>query len=130
MVQFVKEGTITLAVVVETQHKVAKMLESFIVFRKTADETHKGVQFLKEDSERLKTLSKIRDALRVPPMVRFDTKTTQTCMNHVTKCLEGTGSWIWEHDAYKVGEHPRTRTYLTCSFYRAPGPLARPQPAP
>lgn len=101
------EGTVTLAVVVETQHDVALLLEQFIIFGKTAEETQqavqetqKGVQALKDDADRIKTLIKIRDTLGVPSTVRLDTNSTQTCNDIVDKCLDGTGSWIWAHEAY------------------------------
>ncbi|OHE99024.1 hypothetical protein CORC01_05714 [Colletotrichum orchidophilum] len=80
------EGTVTLAVVVETQ--------------KAAQETHKGVQSLTDDADRTKTLTKIRDNLGVQSTVRLDTNTTQTVTTISDKCFNGTGSWIWTHDAY------------------------------
>ncbi|KAK1480681.1 hypothetical protein CTAM01_14243 [Colletotrichum tamarilloi] len=80
------EGTVTLAVVVETQ--------------RAAQETHKGVQSLTDDADRTKTLTKIRDNLGVPSTVRLDTNTTQTVTTISDKCFNGTGSWIWTHEAY------------------------------
>ncbi|KAL7794357.1 hypothetical protein V8C37DRAFT_415219 [Trichoderma ceciliae] len=110
------EGTITLAVVVETQQDVALMFEHFIIFGKTAEETHqtvqetqKGVQALKDDADRMRTLIKIRDTLGVPSTVRLDTSTTQTCSDIVDKCLEGTGSWIWTHEAYVAWTAPQAK---------------------
>ncbi|KAL7941231.1 hypothetical protein V8C42DRAFT_335700 [Trichoderma barbatum] len=101
------EGTVTLAVVVETQQDIALLLEQSIVFGKTAQETHqavqetqKGVQALKDDVDRMRTLIKIRDTLGVPSTVRLDTNTTQTCNDIADKCLSGMGSWIWTHEAY------------------------------
>jgi len=95
------EGTITLAVVVETRHDLAMLLEQSIHFGKMTEETHeavqetqKGVQALKDDADRVKTLIKIREALSVPATVRVDANT------FYEKCLPGTGSWIWMHDAY------------------------------
>lgn len=101
------EGTVTLAVAVETQQGITLVLEKFIIFGKITEETHqavqetqKGVQALTEDLDRIKTLVKIRDNLGVESTVRLDTNTTQTCTNILNKCLAGTGSWIWTHDAY------------------------------
>ena len=93
------EGTVTLAVVSESRQDIAMLLEEFIVFGKNTEqtqqvvqETHKGVQALKDDSDRTKTLVKIRDILGVPSTVRLDTNTTQTCTNISDRCLDGTGS--------------------------------------
>ncbi|KAL7914155.1 hypothetical protein GGI35DRAFT_490457 [Trichoderma velutinum] len=101
------EGTVTLAVVVETKQDIALLLEQSIVFGKTVQETHqavqetqKGVQALKDDVDRMRTLIKIRDTLGVPSTVRLDTNTTQTCNDIVDRCLSGMGSWIWTHEAY------------------------------
>ncbi|KAJ7292752.1 hypothetical protein C8J57DRAFT_1043303 [Mycena rebaudengoi] len=110
------EGTITLAVVVETRQDIAGVLEGFIVFGKTleetlrtAQETQKGVQSLNEDNDRMKTLNKIREALGVASRVQLDTKTTQTCTSLASKCSEGTGSWIWTHDAYTTWTAPNDK---------------------
>ncbi|KAL6803263.1 hypothetical protein GGI42DRAFT_23562 [Trichoderma sp. SZMC 28013] len=101
------EGTVTLAVVVETKQDIALLLEQSIVFGKIAQETHqavqetqKGVQALKDDVDRMRTLIKIRDTLGVPSTVRLDTNTTQTCNDIADRCLSGMGSWIWTHEAY------------------------------
>ncbi|KAJ0276743.1 hypothetical protein COL940_008100 [Colletotrichum noveboracense] len=101
------EGTVTLAVVAETRKDMAVALEKIVVFGKIAEETHqtvqetqKGVQSLNEDSDRTKTLTKIRDILGVPLTVHLDTTTTQTCVDLANKCLDNTGSWIWKHNAY------------------------------
>ncbi|KAL6699579.1 hypothetical protein J3F84DRAFT_404601 [Trichoderma pleuroticola] len=101
------EGTVTLAVVVETKQDIALLLEQSIVFGKIAQETHqvvqetqKGVQALREDVDRMRTLIKIRDTLGVPSTVRLDTNTTQTCNDIADRCLSGMGSWIWTHEAY------------------------------
>ncbi|KAJ7619351.1 hypothetical protein FB45DRAFT_156779 [Roridomyces roridus] len=103
------EGTLTLAYVVETRDDVAILLQRFIIFDKTVEETHqvvhetqKGVQALKDDADRSKTLAKIRDALALDPRVRLDAKTTQTCTTIASRCLPGTGDWIWTHDAFKA----------------------------
>ncbi|KAJ6534644.1 hypothetical protein DFH09DRAFT_1325264 [Mycena vulgaris] len=110
------EGTITLAVVVETRQEFAGLLERSIVFGKTTEETHravqemqKGVQSLNEDADRIKTLIKIRDTLGVPSTVRLDTKTTQTCTSLANKCSDRTGSWIWTHDAYTTWTAPKDK---------------------
>lgn len=110
------EGTITLAVVVGTRHDLAIMLEQFVVFGKTTEETNqivsetqKGVQALRDDADRIKTLIKIRDTLDVPATVRLDTATTQTCDNIYTKCLDGTGSWVWTHTAFTGWITPSTK---------------------
>ncbi|KAI1767301.1 hypothetical protein GGR53DRAFT_463602 [Hypoxylon sp. FL1150] len=107
------EGTVTLAVVVETQHDIAVLLEQSIVFAKTTEDTHqlvqetqKDMQSFKDDADRSKSLGKIRDTLNVPATVRLDTNTTQTCTNISDRCLNRTGSWIWEHDAYTAWTAP------------------------
>ncbi|UKZ83102.1 hypothetical protein TrVFT333_010905 [Trichoderma virens FT-333] len=96
------EGTVTLAVVVNTQKDVAQLLEQSAVFGKTTQETHQAVQSMKDDVDRMRTLIKIRDTLGVPSTVRLDTNTTQTCNDIADKCLSGMGSWIWTHEAYNA----------------------------
>lgn len=94
------EGTVSLSVLVETRAGVVQLLESFAVFGKTVEETHQGVQALKDDNDRINTLIKIRNTLQVPTIVLLDTRTTQTCTNIAAKCLPGTGSWIWADNAF------------------------------
>ncbi|KAI0593663.1 hypothetical protein F4775DRAFT_577003 [Biscogniauxia sp. FL1348] len=125
------QGTVTLAVVVDTQRDIALLLEKFIVFGKTTEETqvamqetHKGVQALKDDSDRTKMLVKIREVLGVPPTVRLDTNTTQTCTNISDKCRDSTGSWIWTHEAYVAWTAPKdneTSNVLIVSGPRSSG---------
>jgi hypothetical protein len=107
------EGTVTLAVVIESRQDLAQLLEHTITLGKTTEETNqtvletqKGVQALKDESDRAKTLGKIRDAFGLPPTVRFDTITTQTCTSIYDRCLYGTGSWIWTHDGYTTWTAP------------------------
>ncbi|RFU74301.1 hypothetical protein TARUN_7928 [Trichoderma arundinaceum] len=123
------EGTVTLAVVVETQKDVALLLEQFIVFGKTAEETHqavqetqKGVQGLKDDADRIKTLIKIRDTLGVPSTVRLETNTTQTCTDIAGRCLDGMGSWIWTHEAYTAWTAPKEKDKDTPRLLLVSGP--------
>ncbi|KAJ7619565.1 hypothetical protein FB45DRAFT_981095 [Roridomyces roridus] len=66
----------------------------------TVQGTQKGVQALKDDADRTKTLSKIRDALGVPESVKLDAKTTQTLTNIVNGCVDHTGAWIWTDKTY------------------------------
>lgn len=94
------EGTVTLSVLIETQSDVAQILENSVAFGKTLEETHQGVQALKDDNDRAKTLIKIRDALQVPPTELTEARSTQTCTNIAAKCLPETGSWIWTEGAY------------------------------
>ncbi|KAI0116512.1 hypothetical protein GGR51DRAFT_320612 [Nemania sp. FL0031] len=96
------EGTITLAAVIDSRQDIKIILERCISFGKVAEETQKGVQSLGADADRIKTLVKIRDTLNVLPTVLLDTKTTQTCSDIYRKCLDGTGSWIWRHPAYRT----------------------------
>lgn len=110
------EGTVTLAVVVETQQDIALLLEQSIIFGKTTQETHqavqetqKGVQALKDDADRMTALIKIRDTLGVPSTVHLNTKTTQTCTDIVDRCLSGMGSWIWTHEAYTAWTAPKDK---------------------
>ncbi|KAL2874784.1 hypothetical protein SGCOL_010038 [Colletotrichum sp. CLE4] len=95
------EGTVTLAVVVETQ--------------RAAQETHKGVQSLTDDADRTKTLTKIRDNLGVLSTVRLDTNTTQTVTTISDKCFNGTGSWIWTHEAYTTWTASNDKDVLVVS---------------
>lgn len=74
------EGTITLAQVVDTR---------------------KGMKSVNDDTDRRKTLEKLRDCLNVPSTVRLDTKSTQTCTTIYSKCCNGTGQWIPTHAAYR-----------------------------
>lgn len=94
------EGTVALSVLVETHSGVVQLLESFAVFSKAAEETTQGVQALKDDNDRTKTLKKIRDTLQVPSIVHLDTRSTQTCTDIAIKCLPGTASWLWTHSAF------------------------------
>ncbi|KAM3073649.1 hypothetical protein ACMFMG_004466 [Clarireedia jacksonii] len=94
------EGTVTLSVLVETRSDVVQLLEHFAVFSKTVDETHQGVQALKDDNDRTNILIKIRNTLQVPTIVLLNTRTTNTCTDYAAKCLPGTGSWIWTDDAF------------------------------
>ncbi|KAI0875166.1 hypothetical protein GGS24DRAFT_307538 [Hypoxylon argillaceum] len=96
------EGTITLATVVDSRQDIKMILEKCLSFGRTTEETHKGVQSLSDDADRIKTLVKIRDTLNVQSTVRLDTKTTQTCSDIYRNCLNGTGSWIWTHPAYSA----------------------------
>lgn len=114
------EGTITLAIMVETRKDLTKHFEDL---GKKVEETQKGIQSLKEstddmkkavqslteNTDRTKTLIKIRNALDVPVTVHLDAKTTQTCQNIVDKCLDGTGTWIWTHDAYTTWTAPKDK---------------------
>lgn len=94
------EGTVTLSVLIETRSEMSGKLESLAFISKTVEETHQGVQALKDDNDRTKTLNKIRNTLQVPSVVRLDTRTTQTCTNISDKCLPDTGSWIWTDSAF------------------------------
>jgi hypothetical protein len=123
------EGTVTLAVVVKMQQNVAELLEKSVAFDKTIAETHlavqdtqKGVQALKDDADRIKTLIKIRDTLGVPSTVRLDSNTTQTCTSISNRCLDGTGAWIWKHHAYVSWTAPREKGMDTSHVLLVSGP--------
>lgn len=103
------EGTVSLSIMVKTESGVAQLLESSAVISKTVDETHQGVQALKDDNDRTKSLNKIRDTLQIPSTVLLHTRTTQTCTNHATKCLPGTGSWIWTDEAFSSWKEGTTK---------------------
>ncbi|KAI8262200.1 hypothetical protein K4K53_012378 [Colletotrichum sp. SAR 10_77] len=116
------EGTVTLAVVAETRKDMAVALEKIVIFGNIAEATHqmvqetqRGVQSLNDDSDRTKTLTKIRDILGVPLTVRLDTTTTQTCVDLANKCLDNTGSWIWRHHAYLAWTAGKERDVLIVS---------------
>jgi Cdc6-like AAA superfamily ATPase len=94
------EGTVTLSVLVETRQGVVQLLERFAVFGKTVEDTHQGVQALRDDNDRTNILIKIRNTLQVPTTVLLDTRTTNTCTLFAAKCLPGTGSWIWTDNAF------------------------------
>lgn len=104
------EGTVSLSIMVKTESGVAQLLESSAVISKTVDETHQGVKELKDDNDRTKSLNKIRDTLQIPSTVLLHTRTTQTCTNHATKCLPGTGSWIWEEEAFSSWKEGTTKS--------------------
>jgi Cdc6-like AAA superfamily ATPase len=72
-------------------------------------ETQKGVQSLNAEQDRIKTLIKIRDALGVLSTVRLDSRTTQTCADINHQCLDGTGSWLWTHEAYTTWTAPKDK---------------------
>ncbi|KAI1631030.1 hypothetical protein F4809DRAFT_646823 [Biscogniauxia mediterranea] len=78
-------------------------------------ETHKGVQALKDESDRTKTLVKIREVLGVPTTVRLDTNTTQTCTNISDKCLDSKTSASTL--ITKRLEKQRGRTYVAHYFF-------------
>lgn len=96
------EGTITLAQVADTRKDMVQILEHVIIFSKTSEETQKRLQSFKDDTDRKKALERIRDSLSVPSTVRLDTKSTQTCTNIFAKCCNGTGSWVTEHESYRL----------------------------
>ncbi|KAJ2993823.1 hypothetical protein NUW58_g1728 [Xylaria curta] len=103
------EGTITLATVVETRQDIALMLNRFIIFEKTTEETGRAVQSLYAEADRVKSLKKVRDSLGVPATVRLDGKTTQTCTDIYRKCTHSTGSWLWEHNSYTTWTTPKDK---------------------
>ncbi|OBT82064.1 hypothetical protein VE02_08875 [Pseudogymnoascus sp. 03VT05] len=82
--QRIVEGTITLAVVVESHRDIASVLEDLIVFRKVNEEMHQVAQETQKGVQSLNA----------------DANTTQTCTNIYNKWVKDTGSWIWEHPAY------------------------------
>jgi hypothetical protein len=94
-VSFAKTGEVTHQVVQETQH--------------VAQETQKGVQALKDDAGRTKTLMKIRDTLDIPQTVVLEGKATQTCTNIADRYLPGTGDWIRENQAYSTWMAPLSK---------------------
>ena len=94
------EGTITLAMVEQARDGTMQVLENLIVFSKSFEETQKQWQTYKVDSDRRKSLEKIRDNLDVPPTVLLDTRSTQTCTNIYVKRCENTVSWITKHPEY------------------------------
>ncbi|KAI1748022.1 hypothetical protein F4782DRAFT_389992 [Xylaria castorea] len=103
------EGTMTLATVLETRQDIALMFNKFIVFGKTTEETQRVVQSLYADADRHKSLQKIRDTLGVETIVQLDGKTTRTCTDIYRKCLDGTGSWLWTHNAYTTWTAPKDK---------------------
>lgn len=103
------EGTITLSVALETRQDMVKVLESFAVLSETAKDTRQAVQFLKEKADRDTTLRNIRDILGVPSTVHLDARTTETCNKIVEKCSDGTGTWIWTHQAYTAWTGAKSR---------------------
>ncbi|KAK7739678.1 hypothetical protein SLS53_005645 [Cytospora paraplurivora] len=104
------EATITLAEVVDMHAEVVDMHEDqtrrFEDLGKKADETRMGVQSLNKETEYTNMLSKIRDSLGVWTSVQLDGNTTQTCQDYVNKCIDGTGKWIDQHEAYTTWTAP------------------------
>ncbi|KAL1610747.1 hypothetical protein SLS60_002417 [Paraconiothyrium brasiliense] len=116
------EGTVTLAVLMETQRDLEDLIMKFVVFGRIVEETHqvvqetqKGVKSLTEDSDRTRELNKIRDTLQISSTVLLDTTTTRTCSRLASQCLEDTGSWIWEHEAYESWTTPKGKDVLVVS---------------
>ncbi|KAJ7678125.1 hypothetical protein DFH06DRAFT_1422671, partial [Mycena polygramma] len=89
------EGTVTLAVAVETRNNVFQIDEKLVGIGKTTEETRQGVSAIKDNFDRLEQLNKIRDALSLPETPPADVRTTLS-----ERCLDGTGTWIWSHSAY------------------------------
>jgi hypothetical protein len=116
------EGTITLALVMETKKdfdmasvtfgKIEELMEQT---KQVVQETQKGVQALNDDSDRTKTLTKIRNTLDISSTVHLDTTTTQTCTDLANKCSANTGSWIWTHHAYLSWTDPKGKDVLVIS---------------
>ncbi|KAJ7619348.1 hypothetical protein FB45DRAFT_755212 [Roridomyces roridus] len=103
------ESTVTLKEIVGTRRQVALLGQDLRSLSQTSVDTHQDVQdtkndvkALKDDADRIRTLTKIRDALSIPETVRFDSKTTQQCTTICKQCLPDTGKWIWEHPAYQA----------------------------
>lgn len=98
------EGTVTLSVVVETRQDIAMLLEQNSRYGerilKLAQDTHSGVQSLRDDADRVKRLIKIQNTLGVSGDFDLGSNTTQACTRIADQRMEGTGDWIWEHEAY------------------------------
>ncbi|KAJ7256871.1 hypothetical protein B0H12DRAFT_1284136 [Mycena haematopus] len=87
------EGTVTLAVMVETRNDL-------LVIGKTAADTNQKVGAVKENFDRSGMLNRIRNALSLPETLSLDATTTPMCTELCEKCPDGTGTWIWDHPAY------------------------------
>ncbi|KAH8880886.1 hypothetical protein GQ53DRAFT_736167 [Thozetella sp. PMI_491] len=102
------EGTVTLKEVMEQRIEVVRVLEVVSKSGKRIERIDSTVQFLgdlaterKLSVDRIAYLTTIRDTLGIDSNVRLDTHTTKTVTNLFQQCLSGTGSWIWDHSAYK-----------------------------
>ncbi|KAJ7265862.1 hypothetical protein B0H12DRAFT_173738 [Mycena haematopus] len=93
------EGTVTLAVMVETRNDL-------VGIGKITEETNQGVRVMKDNMDRIGTLSKIRNALSLQETVSLDASTTPACTEIRERCLDGTGTWIWTHPAYTAWTGP------------------------
>ncbi|KAH7320618.1 hypothetical protein B0I35DRAFT_390482 [Stachybotrys elegans] len=107
------EGTLTLAMVIETRHDMAVNLQNWAIINDRTEKTHqvvqetqKGVQAINDDSARVKKLGKIRDALGIPERMGLETSSTPECTTLANGCSAGTGAWIWDHGDYKTWTAP------------------------
>lgn len=96
------EGTITLKVAVDTQKDIKLLIERSVVFQKTVDLTHQGVQTLQNSSDRANQLNEIKETFELPSAwnVQLESKTTEDRTRITARCDKGTGEWIWTHESY------------------------------
>lgn len=102
------EGTVVLEEVMTSRKTICQVLEQATETGQRIEDIHGKVNRLDEDAterreekDKMKRLMKIKDTLNIIGVVRLDTNTTQTCTNIYTKCLEGTGTWVWDHPSYR-----------------------------
>ena len=102
------EGTITLRVAMESQLDIVKVLDKITAIGETTEEfthfvqqTQQGVQTMKDDSERIKVLTKARNNLDLGEQMSLDGNTTEFVTKLARTVANGTGTWIWDNPSYK-----------------------------
>ncbi|KAK8036073.1 hypothetical protein PG993_008687, partial [Apiospora rasikravindrae] len=99
------EGTLLLATVITNHKDICQVLEQNADrnadIQVKVNRLDQDAADRREEKDRTKKLTKIRDALNVPPHVRLETNTTETCTKIHSKCINGTGAWVWDHPSYQ-----------------------------
>jgi hypothetical protein len=106
------ESTVTLAVVVETQHGVQSI-------QNTTESMQQDLQSLRNNADRVEKLNKIKETLELPAN---DTG-TETRSRISESCYKGTGSWIWTHESYAKWTASKDRSHSSQVLFIS-GPLA------
>lgn len=89
------ESTVTLANVVETRQEIQGLDKKLYTIQQ-------GLQPIINNTDRLESLTRIKDTLELPPslLVQLGDTHTSTWTRIPNGCHEGTGSWIRTHEAY------------------------------
>ncbi|KAK6836019.1 hypothetical protein PG987_006514 [Apiospora arundinis] len=101
-------GTVVLEEVITSRKAICQVLEQASETGQRIQDMHGKVNRLDEDAterreekDKMKKLTNIKETLNVRGVVQLDTNTTQTCTNIYNKRLDGTGAWVWDHPSYK-----------------------------